>query len=222
MIKLELTEKQYNILIIIGVIILIVLSVLVIIKSNNYKLVDTPYVCWNIIPSSYFRAYSIEPLQYNNIQVSFQQNFIFVNKNESTIYWYQFIFAVNNHNNTKNNTYIGLEKWKAVNGSIIEDKLIVYKKVNLYIGHFKPYYNISNNIATVYFTSYNKTGYQIYKISENIPEGFNLANPLQNESIFYKIGFYSSNFADYEIDFNNTGIYDTLKQVLYCEKFKVK
>ena len=216
---IRLTEKQQNIGIIIGVIILLTFSILIITKNNNVKIIQTPYVCWSYIPNWQFSLISRVPLSYKNTQVSYQQNFIFVNKNESTIYWYQFIFAVNNYNKTNNSTYIGLEKWKAVNGTIVENKFIEYKKVNMNIIHLQPiYYNISNNSVTVFFASYNKTENQIYNISENISEGFKLANPLQNYSILNKIGFYSSNHADYEVDFNNTALYGILSQALFCEK----
>ena len=214
-----ITKKQKNIGIIIGAIIIIIFSALIINQNNNQKIVITQYACWSNIPNWEFRFESIMPLQYNNTQVSFQKNFIFINKNQSTIYWYQFVFAVNNYNNTKNSTYIGLEKWKSVNNRIVENKFIVYKKVNMNITNLQPiYYNISNNSVIVYFVSYNKSGNQIYKISENIPEGFSLTNKTENESIINNIGFYTN--YNYEIDFYNNGLYNTLSQVLFCENLK--
>lgn len=190
--------------------IILPLSSILIMSHVNITLVFSPYICWANIPSSYFKNNSIEPLKYNKTQVSLQRNLIFSNKNMTYIYWYQFVFAINKINN-KNITEIEVDKWSAIYG-VINNKFIYLKEVTLNMSNIKNItYNITGNEINVFFLSYNLTGKQKYEISEKIPNGVQLSNSSQNNSIINKYGFYTSKKYNYEIDIFNKTLYNIMK-----------
>lgn len=185
--------------------------------ENSSNMTTTPYICWSKLNSNSFDFYSLHPLMFKNTQVSIQENLIFTDKTYSKIYWYQFVFAVNDFNKTK--SYIELEKWEYLNGNIVENKFEYKKQVNINITNLQPInYTINKNNISVTFTSFNSTQKQSFIINYTIPEGVELSNNFtQNILILNKTGFYSSYIFNYEIDTYNITLYNMLKNYYFCQ-----
>lgn len=149
------------------------------------------YVCWNNygnpINVSNFNAMD---KTFGNSTIAFQQNFILKSKSNSSMLWYQYVYAPFNH-------YFTLEVWKdgeSISSTFLNPGNMNFVPKNLYLYNTKT----SNNTIEVIFntTSPNST----LATYLTIPNGYYVANGKVSTNSLNEYGYYDT--EDFEIDFN--------------------